>query len=122
MGSDVDSGSAGLQLVSVKPALTETAISRKIAAFLRSLGCKVYVISRNDPRGSRTTKGLPDMLVIIPRMQGVWTWAEIKGDKGKLRPDQVEFRDLCRTIGIPWELWRSLDDATAWAKSVGLVA
>ena len=119
---------------------SETAISREIATFLRDLGCKVYVTSRRDPKGRRTTAGLPDMLVLFPegersdvverrdgytrvlyRQQPRWTFAEIKGPKGKLRPDQIEFLDHAVRAGVPWQLWRSVDDAVAWAKRTGIV-
>ena len=46
-------------------------------------------------------------------------WIEMKSRTGRLRPEQKEWRDWCRSIGAPWFLCRSVEDvAEADRKSV----
>ena len=102
--------------------MTERQIQREIVAFLRQIGCSVWDTSqgyRRDPGGTRMTPGLPDLYVIEGPQS--WTWVEVKGEKGKLSPAQQVFADECRKADIPWELWRSVDDAWKWAVEVGIV-
>lgn len=116
---------------------TEAEIQRGIVRFLRDIGGAVWVTSqgyRSDPGGTRMTPGLPDLLVmfeahidevagrVVPRrLVSRWTFAEVKTPKGRLSPAQVTFRDESAKAGIPWELWRSTEDATRWARTVGIV-
>ena len=124
--------------------MSEAAIQREIVKFLRMIGGAVWVTSqgyRKDPGGTRMTPGLPDLVVMFPMDLGLkggvtrtlgtldfarwaksrWTFAEVKTAKGKLSPAQVEFRDESIKAGVPWHLWRSVEDAKSWAVSVGLV-
>lgn len=46
--------------------------------------------------------------------RGMWKPVEIKNGKaGRLRPSQAEFIALCRTLGAPCLLWRTVDDVLA---------
>ena len=104
---------------------TEAEIQRGIVTFLRSIGGAVWVTSqgyRKDPGGTRMTPGLPDLIVMFAYKRKGWTFAEVKTPKGKLSPAQVVFRDEAIAAGVPWEMWRSVDDAAEWAKRRGLVA
>ena len=102
--------------------MKEAEIQREIVAFLKMVGCAVYQTSqgyRRDPGGTRMTPGLPDLLVM--HGPGQWTFAEVKTAKGRLSPAQYGFEVNASAAGIPWALWRDVDDAWQWAKDVGLV-
>ena len=102
--------------------VTEAQISLAITRLLRSLGGAVWSTEqgyRKGRGGTRTTAGIPDLIVIFPR---AWTFAEIKTQKGKLRTAQKFFRDECREAGVPWELWRSAADAWNWCVRSGVVS
>ena len=102
--------------------MKEAVIQRDIVAFLRSIGCAVYVTSqgyRKEPGGTRMTPGLPDLFVV--GRDGKWTWAEVKNERGQLTLPQQAFRCICVDAGLPWELWREPADAFDWASRVGLV-
>ena len=101
--------------------MTEADIQRGIVKFLKRHACAVYSTSQGyRPRGgTRVTAGLPDLLVI--HGPGAWTFVEVKTQTGKMSPDQDVFALNAETAGIPCELWRSVEDAEAWAKRAGLV-
>jgi hypothetical protein len=102
-------------------AMREADIQKNVKEFLRQIGCAVYDTSqgyRRDPGGTRTSPGIPDLIVIHPE---AWTFAELKTHKGKLTVHQEGFRLACEDAGIPWELWRSAADSFDWAARVGLV-
>lgn len=104
------------------PKATEAEIQRGIVKFLRTIGCAVYVTSqgyRKEPGGTRMTPGLPDLLVIDGPTS--WTFAEVKASKGQMRPSQMDFARLAGEADIPCRLWRSVEDAAAWAVEVGIV-
>jgi hypothetical protein len=73
---------------------------------------------RKERGGTRTTAGVPDLIVIFDE---AWTFAELKTPKGRLTTAQEGFRTACLSARIPWECWRSVDDAWTWAVRVGLV-
>ena len=94
----------------------EQQLSLDVRAALRTLGCAVYSTEqgyRRERGGTRTSPGIPDLIVFGP---GGWTFAELKAANGKLSRAQQVFREECfeqRPL-VPWELWRSLDDALQW--------
>ena len=121
---------------------SEAEIQKGIVRFLRNIGGAVWVTSqgyRKDPGGTRMTPGLPDLVVMfgwdwrttVKERPGVsevyarpvahWTFAEVKTSRGRLSPAQIVFRDHAVRAGVPWELWRSVSDAVAWAKRTGIV-
>ena len=99
----------------------ERVISREIDDFLRMIGCAVYSTEqgyRKERGGTRTTPGIPDKIVIHPQ---AWLFVEVKNEHGKLTEAQDGFRQACHEAGIPWELWRSVDDAWQWAVGMELI-
>ena len=102
--------------------MKEAQIQREIEKFLRTLGAAVYSTSqgyRKDPGGTRTSPGIPDLIVIFPH--GPWTFAELKTEKGKLSAHQKTFMDTAIEAGIPWELWRDVRDAWDWCVRHGII-
>lgn len=55
-------------------------------------------------------RGCPDIVVFLPDGSGRTLWVEAKSARGRLSPAQVAFRDLCRSLNVPWVLARSIDD------------
>jgi predicted type IV restriction endonuclease len=101
--------------------VTESAISREIQAFLRSLGFAVWSTEqgyRPDRGGTRTSAGVPDLIVIGHKRL---LFVEVKGERGKLRPSQQAFRDECLVNGIPWALWRDVREAWDWCVTEGII-
>jgi hypothetical protein len=102
----------------VKP---EALLSRDVQRVLKQIGCSVYSTEqgwRKERGGTRTSAGIPDLIVIHPN---AWTFAELKTPKGKMSTAQTGFRLACEEAGIPWNLWRSVQDAWEWAKAAGIV-
>jgi hypothetical protein len=102
----------------VKP---EALLSRDVQRALKQIGCSVYSTEqgyRKERGGTRTSAGIPDLIVIHP---SAWTFAELKTPKGKLSTAQTGFMLACEEAGIPWALWRSVHDSWEWAKAAGIV-
>jgi len=62
--------------------------------------------------------GTYDFLV-CPRKGFAIGWIETKQLKGKLRPEQVEFRDMVSELGHPTVTAESVDDVEKWLKENG---
>lgn len=82
---------------------------------LRSLGAHVYVLGHNRPRGDRPstmqTPGVPDVHAFLPRPRypvragGQFeprrlVYWEVKRKGGKMRPEQIDYRQACIDAGI----------------------
>lgn len=81
----------------------EKAIQASIVRLLRQVGCAVYVLGTHRPRGDYQgtcqTAGLPDLLVFLPRALGL-LFVEVKAPKGRLRPEQAQFRESCLALTV----------------------
>lgn len=58
--------------------------------------------------------GIPDLAVL---WLGTTTWLEVKSEKGKLRPEQEEFRQRARRVGVRVEVVRTPREAL---KAIGV--
>lgn len=107
----------------VLPKASEKAEQAAIVDLLRAIGSEVYVLGTRRPKGdypgTRQTPGLPDVLAFLParsrrngepRMQ---LWVEVKACGGKLRPEQIVFRDLCLDADVP-HVVGGIDAVTEW--------
>lgn len=92
------------------PQQSEKAIQAQIVNLIRRIGGTVNVIGRPSPadgrthRGTGQTPGLPDLYAFLPLrvgvpMQGVWI--EVKAKRGKLRPEQRLFMEMCHAANVP---------------------
>lgn len=61
--------------------------------------------------------GFPDLEMIGP---GRFVVAEAKADKGRLSPEQAEWRDWFQSIGVPWFVFRSHDELVAGCLDAGV--
>ena len=93
---------------------SEAEIRVGIKQALRTLGFEVWDTEqqRADPR---VDAGLSDLIVLG---HGTIAFAEIKSATGRLRPSQENFACLVRANGGRACLWRSEEDAIAFAKGV----
>lgn len=53
--------------------------------------------------------GVPDLCFVLP--SGRAAFIEVKAPKGKLSPEQMAFQLRCATVGAPYAVVRSLDEA-----------
>jgi hypothetical protein len=95
----------------------EKIVQQQIVHLLRSIGAAVYVLGtkrpREDSQGTRQTPGIPDLYTFLPppRLQtdaagdhyqhGCGLWIEVKAQGGRLRPEQVQFREGCGFAHVP---------------------
>lgn len=103
-----------------------------IRQLMLSLGAKEYVLGtkrrRGDYAGTMQTPGLPDLQFFLPdrrRDAHLHPWrflvVEVKREKlGRFRPEQIEYRDLCRAAGVDY-IGGSLDDVIVWLVREGYV-
>jgi hypothetical protein len=110
-----------------QPRISEKQEQQAIVDLLRLIGAKVYVLGTRRPRtesyhGTCQTPGLPDIYAILPTM-GVkqWRhamWIEVKRQGGRTRPEQLEFEEHTRDIGIAY-FRGTADGFTAYLRSLG---
>jgi len=97
----------------------ERAEQAHIVRLLRTLGSDVWTLGttrrRSDYQGTNQAPGLPDLLAFLPASDGgrVLLVVEVKASGGRLRPDQVRFRDCCRAAGIA-HVTGGVDAVIAW--------
>ncbi len=91
-------------------ALSEREWQTEIVATAEAAGWWVWC----DQDSRRNKAGLPDLLLVRrPRL----VWAELKSERGTLRPAQVEFFNRLRGVaGVEFYVWRPSD--RAWARKV----
>ena len=83
----------------------ERAEQVNIVRLLRSIGADVWPIGTTrragDYQGTMMAKGIPDIFAILPgcvrgsASRPVALWIEVKSPKGRLRPEQAQFREQC---------------------------
>lgn len=101
----------GRGVVSTKP-LTEREWQAQVIDLARSTGWLVrhFSDSRRQVRpgvhvGDRLAAGVPDLLLIRERV----VWAELKTDRGKLRPAQEVVIAALEAAGAEVHVWRPRD-------------
>ncbi len=63
-------------------------------------------------------KGFPDLLILGPNSK--WIMIELKSEKGKLRPEQEEFRVWCNENNYPWSLCRTFEEIDMEVRNICL--
>ncbi len=77
--------------------LREVDVQKQGTELLQSLGA--FVLRTNQPRQSRVSPGLPDVIALLPRRKGVLFW-EAKGPKGKQSDAQILVEARCAQAGV----------------------
>ena len=88
--------------------MTERQLSKVVVQLAEALGWRVMTISHTKAAGLRSHSGIgfPDILAIRGRRLLV---AELKSDRGKLRPGQGAWLDAFAEAGGEAYLWRPPD-------------
>lgn len=84
--------------------ITEAALQRAVEECARALGYMVY--HTHDSR--RSERGFPDLCLARAR-DGRFIMAELKTDRGRVRPEQREWLAALAACGIETYLWRARD-------------
>jgi hypothetical protein len=64
------------------------------------------------------TKGLPDLILIAPKLHG---YLELKTETGKLSEPQRDFQSLCISRGIPFYVTYGLEQPIRLLEELGIV-
>lgn len=58
--------------------------------------------------GDELAKGWPDLVLVHPR-RGLLLVRELKSDRGRVRPEQKEWLEALRAVGVDADVWRPRD-------------
>lgn len=118
-----------------QPRVSERAVQEQIKALIRKVGGKVWSLGTTrrggDYQGTMQTPGFPDLCAFVPvpafdaegRSLGrppQLLFVEVKARGGRLRPEQIAFRDECGFAGIN-HVVGDLDAVIAWMLVRGVV-
>ncbi|WP_421565588.1 VRR-NUC domain-containing protein [Ochrobactrum sp. EDr1-4] len=102
--------------------MKEAQIHKAVIEHWRSAGLPNTLVATIPNMGAMgqygLTRGLPDLLVIGPRIHG---YIELKTIKGKLSEHQDQFRQLCITRGIPFAVTYGRDEPIRVLQEWGIV-
>lgn len=91
------------------PAESEAAFQQKVINYALFKGWRMYHPPDNVPskRGKvqRVTAGYPDLTLVRERV----LFAELKSEKGRVKPEQREWHDALRDAGAEVYIWRPSD-------------
>ena len=106
----------------------EAKVSLEIREFLKTIGCAVYSTEQGyrNPKtagrgGTRTTPGIPDLLVFGIGPELPFFFCEVKGPKGKLRDSQVAFQAECEKAGVPYLVAYDVREVFDFLESQGVI-
>ena len=109
-----------------KPPVTEAAWQAAIIELAQLFGWHIAAFRpAQTNKGWRTPvaadgQGWPDLTLVHPELGVIF--AELKTDRGRLAPHQLEWRDRLTASGARWECWRPRDaPAVAAVLSAGRV-
>lgn len=98
--------------------LRERDVQADVVALYKSLGAHVYSTSVYRPGGGKIQAGIPDLIVIHPRL-GVW-FHEVKRPKAKQSDEQILFQTRCAQANVVY-IVGGVDEAKAALELAGLV-
>ena len=79
--------------------LREVDVQKQGTELLQSLGA--FCLRTNQPRASRVSPGLPDVIALLPRRLGVIFW-ETKRPGGRQSDAQILVEARCQQAGVPY--------------------
>ena len=107
----------------------EAAVSLEIQTFLKTIGCGVYSTEQGyrNPKtagrgGTRTTPGIPDLLVFGIGPELPFFFVEVKGPGGKLRDSQIAFQAEAARMDVPYLVAWDVRDVFDWLVEQGVIA
>jgi hypothetical protein len=109
--------------------MTEAALQSQIVEYLGwALPNALVLHLHNNPRSAiegaklkrmGLVKGAPDLLVCLPRGQGMFL--EVKTSKGRVSPAQFQFHNRCVSLAWPVAVVRSIDDVKRALVAVNVI-
>lgn len=103
--------------------MRETQITKAVVDHWRSLGMPDTLVASIPNAGAMRqaglTKGLPD-LIVLGHFMGVG-FIELKAEKGRPSPAQLQFQTLCRALGIEHRITYGRDEPIAVLEEWGIV-
>jgi hypothetical protein len=107
----------------------EAAVQKQIVEYIRAVLPRSIVAA--IPNGSQRTAsgrpanavagllpGMPDLVVVLP--EGKVLWAEIKSDKGRVSPAQLNVHGQLNSLGHVCVVLRSVEDTRAAFKHLNI--
>lgn len=99
-------------------AYLRTVLPKTVRAYSSQSGMVTSKASAGRAKAEGMTAGVPDITFV--RQGGHIAYIELKADKGRLSPAQVEWLDWCAEMQIPAAICRSLDDVKAMLFAWGI--
>lgn len=87
----------------------------EIMRALEAMGALVVPLRDSVTGNNKLYTKPPDLLVGF----NGWFTVEVKSKDGRLKPDQEEFRDVCKYRGLPHYIIRNTKDAEKALKEMG---
>jgi hypothetical protein len=78
---------------------------------------KIQVARKLKAEGVRA--GVADLQILMEEGRSAWIELKIKG--GSLSPVQKDFRNVCRALGHPWTMAKTVDEAKEFLTAIGAV-
>ena len=97
--------------------LRETDVQRQVTELLQSVGA--FVLRTNQPRASRVSPGLPDIICLLPRRLGV-LFVECKSKTGKQNDAQILVEARAAHAGVPYVLG-GIEEVREWLTTAGIL-
>lgn len=102
--------------------MKESQIHKAVVAHWKALGMPGTMVATIPNMGAMgqhgLTKGLPDLILIAPKLHG---YLELKTDTGKLSGPQQDFQSLCIARGIPFYVTYGRDEPIRLLEELGIV-
>lgn len=102
--------------------MKESQIHKAVVAHLKALGMPGTMVTTIPNMGAMgqhgLTKGLPDLILIAPKLHG---YLELKTDTGKLSAPQQDFQSLCIARGIPFYVTYGREEPIRLLEELGIV-
>lgn len=102
--------------------MKESQIHKAVVAHWKALGLPGTMVATIPNMGAMgqhgLTKGLPDLILIAPRLHG---YLELKTETGKLTRPQEDFQSLCIARGIPFYVTYGRDEPIRLLEELGIV-
>lgn len=96
----------------------ERDVQADVVALYKSIGAATYSTSVYRPGGAKIAAGIPDLIVLHPRL-GVW-FHEVKRPKGKQTDEQILFQTRCAQANVVYVVG-GLEEARAALTLAGIL-
>ena len=95
----------------------EDLVQKHIVDMMRTIGFSVWETPKGRAGGTRTTPGIPDLII---SGHGYHFHVEVKAGKGKESAPQIDFRETCNANGGLSLVWYEDGEAWEWCIAEGI--